>query len=121
VARPPPVPSAPLPALVALLHTGVAEIGHEVNEPTDGGDPSNEGGAGGMGVAPEGGDPRNEGGAGGIGVASEGGDPSNEGGAGGIGVASEGGEPSNNCDAEAKGVAALMSCSLELLAEEGVG
>jgi len=97
------VPSAPLPALVALLHTGVAEIGHEVNEPTDGGDPSNEGGAGGMGVAPEGGDPRNEGGA------------------GGIGVASEGGEPSNNCDAEAKGVAALMSCSLELLAEEGVG
>ena len=85
MARPPPVPSAPLPALVALLHTGVAEIGHEVNEPTDGGDPRNEGGAG------------------------------------GIGVASEGGEPSNNCDAEAKGVAALMSCSLELLAEEGVG
>lgn len=79
------MPSAPLPALVALLHTGVAEIGHEVNEPTDGGEPSNEGGAGGMGVAPE------------------------------------GGEPSNNCDAEAKGVAALMSCSLELLAEEGVG
>ena len=84
------------------MQTGVAEIGHEVNEPTDGGEPINEGGAGGMGVAPEGGE------------------PSNEADAGGMGVAPEGGEPSKNCDAEAKGVAALMSCSLELLAE-GVG
>ena len=105
MARPPPVPSAPLPALVELLQTGVAEIGHEVNEPTDGGELSNKADARGVGVAPEGGVRSNDADA--RGMADD----------RGMGVAPEGGEPSNDADTEAKGVAALMSCSLVLLAE----